>query len=93
MDGIVEMMTIYTVAIVAFLAVSAFVLNLPFGYLRVGTRKFSLLWFLYIHLPVPAIFLLRRYAGFGYNIVPILVAGAVMGQLLGGRLRNMKFSD
>ncbi len=70
------------------LTFAAFVLNLPFGYLRVKTRKFSFLWFLYIHLPIPLLFLLRKTAGFGWKVVPIIAAGAVMGQFIGGRLNK-----
>ncbi len=93
MEGFLEMATVYTVTVVALLAASAFALNLPFGYLRGKTRKFSFLWFLYIHLPVPFIFLMRTYAGFSYKIIPLLVAGAIVGQLLGGRLRNLRVSQ
>jgi ABC-type spermidine/putrescine transport system permease subunit I len=60
------------------------VLNLPFGYLRRNSRKFSLLWFLYIHLPIPFIFLLRTYAGLDYKVIPVIAMGAVLGQILGG---------
>ncbi len=70
------------------LIAAALVLNLPFGYVRAGTKKFSLKWFLYIHLPIPFIFLLRRFAGIGAEFIPIIAAGAIAGQLLGGRLGN-----
>ncbi len=70
----------------ALVTVAALVLNLPFGYLRGKTRKFSLMWFLYIHLPIPAIIVLRKYAGLGFTFVPVIAMGAILGQLLGGRL-------
>lgn len=76
----------YTISVLALLTIAALVLNLPFGYLRVKTKKFSVMWFLYIHLPIPFIFVLRTMAGFGYKFIPVLVVGAVLGQLLGGRL-------
>ena len=76
----------YTISVLALLTLAALVLNLPFGYLRVKTKKFSVMWFLYIHLPIPFIFVLRTMAGFGYKFIPVLVVGAVLGQLLGGRL-------
>lgn len=77
-----------TISVLALLTLAALLLNLPFGYLRVRTKKFSVMWFLYIHLPIPFIFLLRTVAGFGYKFIPILVVGAVLGQLLGGRLNT-----
>lgn len=67
---------------------AALVLNLPFGFLRMNTRKFSVMWFVYIHLPIPAIFILRNMAGLGYKFIPLMVAGAVAGQFLGGRLNR-----
>lgn len=70
------------------LTIAALVLNLPFGYMRVKTRKFSPMWFIYIHLPIPFIFVLRTLAGFGYHVIPIIAAGAILGQLLGGKMNN-----
>jgi hypothetical protein len=71
---------------------SAFILNLPFGYMRTGREKYSFLWFLHIHLPIPFIFILRQAAGLSYKFIPIIVIGAVMGQLLGGRLNKERIS-
>ena len=70
----------------ALVTLAALVLNLPFGYLRGKTRKFSLMWFLYIHVPIPAIIVLRKYAGLGFTFVPVIAMGAILGQLIGGRL-------
>ncbi len=49
------------------LAFLVFVINLPFGYLRGKSKKYSLKWFLYIHLPIPMIILLRIYSGLGFQ--------------------------
>jgi len=70
------------------LLVFAFGANLPLGYLREGVRKFSLRWFIYIHITIPMIILLRLHYGFGWSIVPLTLACAVAGQLLGGRARR-----
>lgn len=70
------------------LTLAALALNLPFGYFRVKVKKFSVKWFLYIHLPIPLIFLLRTMAGVGYKFIPLMVIGAVAGQLIGGRLNR-----
>ncbi|HBG47835.1 MAG TPA: hypothetical protein DDW94_12730 [Deltaproteobacteria bacterium] len=74
--------------LLALLTIAAMLLNLPFGYLRVKTRKFSVQWFLYIHLPIPFIFVMRTMAGLGYQYLPLMVAGAVAGQFIGGRLNR-----
>ena len=82
----------YTIMILAALIIAAFVLNLPFGYFRGNTKKFSFKWFLYIHLPIPFIFVLRTLAGFGFNIVPLMIAGAVAGQVIGARFNKARVS-
>ncbi len=80
----------YVMMTIAIITVAALILNLPFGYLRGGTRKFSFMWFLYIHLPIPAIFLLRTSAGVGFKAVPVIVIGAIIGQVIGSRVYNLR---
>ncbi|MBI5287114.1 MAG: hypothetical protein HY878_05950 [Deltaproteobacteria bacterium] len=69
------------------LIIVALVLNLPFGYLRAKSRRYSLRWFFYIHLPIPFIILLRWVLGVDYRGIPVVVLGAIMGQFLGGRFK------
>ncbi len=73
--------------LIIIISIAALILNLPFGYLRAPTRKFSFLWFLYIHLPIPFIFVLRRSVGVGYQAIPLLFIGAIAGQVIGARIR------
>ena len=61
-------------------------LNLPFGYARAKTKKYSLRWFLYIHLPIPLIFIARTLSHIDIKYIPIFVVAAVIGQILGGKL-------
>ncbi len=61
-------------------------LNLPFGAWRLTTQRFSPLWFLAIHVPVPLLIVARLAVGYGYAVVPFLLVGAVAGQLAGARL-------
>ncbi|MBI5885792.1 MAG: hypothetical protein HZB85_04330 [Deltaproteobacteria bacterium] len=83
------------VIVVIILMLAAFVLNLPFGYLRAPTKKFSVKWFAYIHLPIPFIIALRLLAGMSYRIIPLLIVAAIAGQLVGGKfnLRSGKMQD
>ena len=74
----------YTIVLSAF----AFILNLPFGYLRTTSIKFSFKWFLYIHLPIPFIIALRWELGVDYKAVPLIIIGAIAGQFFGGRLKR-----
>jgi hypothetical protein len=78
----------HTISLFLLIVTATFVVNLPFGFMRAKTRKFSIQWFLYIHLPIPLIFVMRTYAGFGYTVVPILIGSAVFGKVIGGRLRK-----
>jgi len=69
-------------------ALATFVLNIPFGWLREGVRKFSKMWFLYVHLPIPFIAALRIGLGVAWKFVPILIAIAVVGQSFGATMRR-----
>ncbi len=71
---------------VILLSVLALIINLPLGWWRASVHKFSLAWFLAIHLSVPVIYLLRTWTGIGINAIPVLVFFAIAGQLIGGKL-------
>jgi len=69
-----------------YLLAAAFLLNVPFGYWRTHTRKYSPAWFLSIHAPIPFVVALRLALGFNWAWVPLLLVASVAGQYLGGRL-------
>ena len=71
-------------------AVIVFIINIPFGYWRANTRKFSGQWFLAIHLPVPLVIALRYLAGLGWQLItfPVLIGAFFLGQLAGGLLKK-----
>lgn len=62
-----------------------FVLNIPFGYWRANVRRFSLQWFMAIHIPVPFIVGLRLLSGIGFAWYTylFLVLGFFLGQQFG----------
>ncbi|MDY0269020.1 hypothetical protein [Trichloromonas sp.] len=66
----------------------AFFANLPLGYLRESTRKYSLRWFVYIHISIPFILAMRISYEFGWEAVPFTLVSAVAGQMLGGRIKR-----
>ncbi|MFQ6047392.1 MAG: hypothetical protein ACE5PT_13725 [Gemmatimonadales bacterium] len=72
-------------------ALVIFALNLPFGFWRAGTKRFTLPWFLAIHVPVPLAVALRVIAGVGWRMgaLPLFVGAFFAGQFLGGRLRSL----
>ncbi|VVB95826.1 Uncharacterised protein [uncultured archaeon] len=65
-----------------------FLINLPFGYWRFNAARFSRQWMMAIHIPVPFVFLLRIFGGFGWKVIPLLMISFAAGQFAGGRLRK-----
>ena len=61
-------------------------INLPFGYFRRKAKRFSFKWFLYIHIPIPFIFLARVLSHLDFRYIPLFVLAAVIGQFWGGRM-------
>jgi len=62
------------------------VLNIFFGHFRAKVRRYSLKWFLYIHLSIPVIVAARVSSGLDYLYIPFFVLAAVLGQFFGGKL-------
>jgi len=71
-------------------ALAVLAINIPFGFWRAGVRRFSLPWFLAVHIPVPIVVGLRVLSGVGWRFItfPVLIGSFFLGQLLGGRLRG-----
>jgi hypothetical protein len=59
--------------------------NIPLGYLREGSPRLSVRWFVYIHLSVPFIIALRVVNGVSWKVIPFTLGLAMAGQWLGGR--------
>lgn len=71
---------------VPLIAAFAFLLNLPFGYLRRRSKRYSVRWVLCVHLPVPLVIAVRLLSHTDFRYIPLFVAAAVLGQFCGGRL-------
>ena len=71
-------------------ALVTFLINLPCGFWRQGSRKFSLSWVLAVHLPVPFVVLMRLRSGLGFDwyTYPVVVAAYFIGQYIGARWRK-----
>ncbi len=63
-------------------------MNIPFGYWRANVRRFSLQWFLAIHLPVILVIVLRLafHLGFAWTSYVTLVTAFFLGQQFGALL-------
>ncbi len=64
-------------------------INIPFGYWRSKTDRFSRQWMMAIHLPVPLVFLLRIISGFSWTIIPYLMLSFASGQFIGGNIKHI----
>jgi hypothetical protein len=66
------------------------VINLPFGYWREGLRKFSPMWLVAVHAPIPAVIALRLLSGLGFQLItfPVIIGAYFAGQYAGGLLRR-----
>lgn len=73
----------------AVLSLLIIIINLPFGYWREGTRKFSIYWMLAIHLPVPLVVLMRYLfeVELLWSTAPFLFGSFFLGQFLGKKIR------
>lgn len=67
-------------------SIAALLINVPMGYWRSMVKKYSFQWFLAIHMAVPVIYTLRVKAGLGLAVIPALVAFAIAGQVIGGKI-------
>jgi hypothetical protein len=68
----------------ASLTVFSFICNLPLGRWRATVKKYSPKWFLAVHLSIPLIIILRIKLGLSAWDIPLNLAAAVAGQLIGG---------
>ncbi|MEO2064911.1 MAG: hypothetical protein ABGX17_00215 [Desulfurobacteriaceae bacterium] len=71
-----------------FFILATLLMNIPFGWLREGVRKFSPLWFIYVHFPIPFIIAMRIGLGIEWKFAPLLILVAVLGQFIGARIRR-----
>ncbi len=72
------------------LVVMALIISVPCGYIRQNYKKYSFMWFLLIHLPIPFIVLLRIEAGLSWHVIPLTLGGSVAGQIVGGALSRRR---
>jgi hypothetical protein len=77
-------------ALTLLIAAAALAVNFPLGYAREGFRKFSIGWFVCVHLSVPLIAYLRLANHVSAWGIPAFLACAVLGQFAGGKVRRIR---
>jgi hypothetical protein len=75
---------------IIYISILAFTLNLPFGYLRNFTKKFSWQWFLCIHAPIPVLAFFRIMTGVHWKFIALFLILSVLGQIIGARLHKLR---
>jgi hypothetical protein len=71
----------------------AILINIPLGYLRRNYEKFTFGWYFYVHMSIPAIIYIRVKTGLSWKFIPLTLAGAIVGQLLGSKLFGKRSKD
>lgn len=66
-----------------FVSAIALLVNIPLGFFRGKTKKFSPAWFFWVHASIPFIIFLRYKFELENWIIPVNIALAVGGQIVG----------
>lgn len=66
----------------------SFLINIPLGFFRQNSLKFSFKWFFWIHASIPFIIYLRTALGTSKLFIPVCIVLAILGQILGARWRR-----
>jgi hypothetical protein len=77
---------------ILFLSAGIAIINLPFGFWRANTKKYSLRWFSAIHIPILIAIALRLLCGFrfGLSLVAALSAAFFIGQFWGSKISGWR---
>ena len=72
------------------LGLAVAILNVPFGYWRSGTRKFSRAWFFHVHGSIPLVIAMRLFMGIHWTLIvgATLATSYFLGQKTGASLRG-----
>lgn len=73
---------------IIFLTVFALIINIPFGYWRSNVQKYSLQFFMAIHIPVALIILFRFLTSIGFEVETLFftVPTFFFGQFAGSKI-------
>jgi hypothetical protein len=75
-----------------FLVLFTFIINIPFGYWRANVRRYSLQFFLAIHIPVLLIILYRILSTTGFELTTLIytVPAFFLGQYAGSKFYSFR---
>ena len=72
---------------IAIVFVVTLAVNLLLGRYRIRYRKMSLMWWIIIHASLPLVIPLRIWLDTPDITIPLFIALAVIGQIIGSRIR------
>ncbi len=77
---------------IIFTCAGTLVVNIPFGYWRARYKKLSPMWFLFVHLPVPLVVVIRslNHIKLSWGLAPFLIASYFTGQWIGKKWRGAR---
>jgi hypothetical protein len=81
------------IAEIAIVSILAFLINMPLGRWRTRYRKLSLPWWLIVHASIPVIITIRIWLDTPRVFIPLFIAIAVLGQLVGARTAGRKIDS
>jgi hypothetical protein len=81
---------LHIISAAAGLAAFSFLCNVPLGRWRASLKRFSVFWYLAVHLSIPIVLLLRLKMGLSAWFIPLSLGTAIAGQLVGGLLGSKK---
>ena len=71
-------------------SLACLLVNIPLGRMRERSKKFSLQWIFWIHASIPLIIFLRIWLQLHWVAIPINIASAVLGQVIGAAPEKKK---
>jgi hypothetical protein len=77
---------------ICYTCLGTLLVNIPCGYLRAGYKKLSVMWFVFIHLPVPFVIYIRHLNGIDltWTLAPFLFGSYFLGQFIGKKWRQVR---
>lgn len=77
---------------IIYMVPAVFLINMPCGYWRQSSRKFSVQWFLAVHFPVALIIIVRKLIGMNLSLsyFLLIVPAYFIGQTVGARIQKKR---
>lgn len=75
------------------IALTALLVNIPFGFIREKCPRFSFKWLFWIHASIPILIYMRISLHISSWFAPVSIFYAVLGQILGSQLKRKQMTN